>query len=293
MENNGHLSGLEDYLRSRVMGQDDAIKRVSRALKGSELDLNNRGPRPRGCFLFMGPSGVGKTESTKAFNEYLFGSDRLKILFMNEMKSASDVPELVKAIKREVERHPKGSTFLFDEIEKAHKDITDIFISLMDEGQITDTDGSRINVGNCYLVMTSNIGAQRWGAMEQTKYSVMETFAYEQAKKILRPELFNRLTETIVFRPLSQETQIKIMQKCLEEKLAHLEPKIGKLSMGHNGVTAYLLRKCFTQSGGARKLREELNRQLNDAVIPWAIERKMPKEGKFYCDIKRDCLELR
>src|SRR5258705_1549094 len=111
--------------------------------------------------------------------------------------------------------------------------------------------------------MTSNIGAQRWGAMETTLYSTMEGFAFDQAKKILRPELFWRINETIIFRPLSQETQITILGSVLEAKLAHLEPKLGKLSIDTKSVNAHLVRKCFTQSGGARRLRDELNRQIN------------------------------
>jgi ATP-dependent Clp protease ATP-binding subunit ClpB len=292
MSGNGHLSGLETYLRNRVIGQEEALARVSRALEASESDLNDTGSRPRASFLFMGASGIGKTSTAKAFNEYLFGNDRLTMLFMNEMQAVSDVPDLVKAIKRGVNAHPAGTVILFDEIEKAHKAIIDIFISLTDEGQITDTDGSRISVSNCYLVMTSNIGAARWGSMEQTKYSVMEQFAFDSARKILRPELFNRLTEVVVYRPLNHETQVAILSQVLEKKLAYLEPKLGKLSVNKN-VTSLLLRKCFSQAGGARRLRQELDRQLNIAALPWAMERRKPVEGRFYCNLKADCLELR
>jgi ATP-dependent Clp protease ATP-binding subunit ClpA len=288
-----YIRSLECYLSSQVIGQEDAIARVSRALEASECGLNDTGPRPRGSFLFMGPSGVGKTSTTKAFNEYLFGSSRLTMLFMNEMQSANDVGDLVKAIKRGVSAHPDGTTFLFDEIEKAHRAIIDVFISLLDEGQVTAEDGSRISVSNCYLVMTSNIGAQRWGQMEQTTYAVMESFAYDQARKILRPELFNRLTETIVYRPLSQETQITILGQVLEQKLSHLESKLGRLTIEQKSVSAHLLRKCFSAAGGARRLKQELDRQFNIAVLPWVLDQRSPVEGRFYCDIKNNRLELR
>jgi ATP-dependent Clp protease ATP-binding subunit ClpA len=291
MDRREHLRGLEAYLLSRVLGQADAVARVSRALQAAEFGLNDTGRRPRASFLFMGPSGIGKTSTTKALNEYLFGAARLTMLFMNEYKRADDVDGLVKAIRAALD-HPEGTTFLFDEIEKAHKDVIDVFISLLDEGEITDADGSRISIASSYVVMTSNIGAARWGQMEQTKYSVMEQFAFESARKTLRPELFNRLTEVIVFRPLSIETQIAILDQALQDKLRFLEPRLGKLSIGER-VQAHLLRKCFTQSGGARRLREELNRQLNIAVLPWAFEGKLPVEGRFYTDPKRDQLELR
>jgi ATP-dependent Clp protease ATP-binding subunit ClpA len=293
MNRREHLQGLESYLLNRVIGQDDALSRVSRALAAAECHLNDIGPRPRGSFLFMGPSGVGKTETTKAFSEYLFGNPRLTMLFMNELQSAGDVPILIAAIKRGVAAHPEGTVFLFDEIEKAHKSIIDVFISLLDEGQATGPNGERVSVGNCYLVMTSNIGAQRWGQMETTLYSTMEGFAFDQAKKILRPELFWRITETIIFRPLSQETQIAILGQFLEAKLTHLEPKLGKLSIEGKSVHAHLLRKCFTQSGGARRLRDELNRQINIAVLPWEMQGEKPVEGRFYYSTKGDRLELR
>jgi ATP-dependent Clp protease ATP-binding subunit ClpA len=292
MDRREHLRGLEAYLLSRVLGQADAVARVSRALQAAEFGLNDTGRRPRASFLFMGPSGIGKTSTTKALNEYLFGAARLTMLFMNEYKRADDVDGLVKAIRAALIDHPEGTTFLFDEIEKAHKDVIDVFISLLDEGEITDADGSRISIASSYVVMTSNIGAARWGQMEQTKYSVMEQCAFESARKTLRPELFNRLTEVIVFRPLSIETQIAILDQALQDKLRFLEPRLGKLSIGER-VQAHLLRKCFTQSGGARRLREELNRQLNIAVLPWAFEGKLPVEGRFYTDPKRDQLELR
>ena len=287
------LQGLEAYMKSRVLGQNDALVRISRALEAAECELNERGPRPRGSFLFMGPSGVGKTETTKAFNEYLFGNDRLTMLFMNQLQSASDVEVLIAAIKRGVTSHPEGTVFLFDEIEKAHKSIIDVFISLLDEGQATGPNGERISVGNCYLVMTSNIGAQRWPAMQTTLYSTMEGFACDQAKKILRPELFWRINETVIFRPLSQETQIAILGSVLEAKLAHVEPKLGKLSIDTKPVNAHLLRKCFTQAGGARRLRDELNRQINLAVLPWEMTGSKPVEGKFFCNVAKDRLELR
>jgi ATP-dependent Clp protease ATP-binding subunit ClpA len=292
MDRREHLRGLEAYLLSRVLGQADALARVSRALQAAEFGLNYTAGRPRASFLFMGPSGIGKTSTTKGFTEYLFGPARLTMLFMNELKRADDVDGLVKAIRAAVIAHPKGTTFLFDEIEKAHKDVIDVFISLLDEGAITDADGSRISIADSYVVMTSNIGAARWGQMEQTKYSVMEQFAFESARKILRPELFNRLSEVIVFRPLSIETQIAILNQALQDKLRFLEPMLGKLAIGER-VQAHLLRKCFTQTGGARRLREELNRQLNIAVLPWAFEGKQPVEGRFYTDPKMDQLVLR
>jgi ATP-dependent Clp protease ATP-binding subunit ClpA len=296
-----HLQGLEGYLKSRVLGQNDALVRISRALEAAECELNERGPRPRGSFLFMGPSGVGKTETSKAFNQYLFGNDRLSMLFMNELQSASDVAVLIAAIKRGVDTHPDGTTFLFDEIEKAHRAIIDVFISMLDEGCVTGLDGQRISVGNCYLVMTSNIGAARWASMETTLYATCERFACESARKVLRPELFNRLTEVLVYRPLSQETQISILNQMLKAKLIHVAGQLEKICFGKLSVplsvdksaSAHLLRTGFTQTGGARRLRQELDRQLNIAVMPWMFLQRLPEKCVFGYEPKKDRLMLR
>ena len=289
----GKLEDLENYLKGRVIGQEDALSRVSRALQAAECDLNDRGPRPKGSFLFMGSRGVGKTETAKAFTEYLWDGG-LTMLYLNEYQRADDVDDLVLAIKRGLSTNSIGTTFLFDEIEKAHRGVIDVFISLLDEGQITDSDGSRISIGNCYLVLTSNIGAARWGSMETTQYSRMESFAFEQARKVLRPEIFNRLTEAIVFRPLSQKVQIDILKEMLGRKLVHLESRLGKRPLSvDERVNAHLLRKCFTQTEGARRLRQELDRQINLAALPWALEKRSPSEGRFYYDPKTDQLVLR
>jgi ATP-dependent Clp protease ATP-binding subunit ClpA len=290
MDREARLAGLEAYLNDRVKGQADAMHRLSRALQAAEYCLNDRGARPKGAYLFMGSRGIGKTESVKAFTEYLFGPNALAMLWMNEYQQASDVKALVNAVRRAVE---SGATVLLcDEIEKAHKAIIDIFISLLDEGQITDSeDGSRISVNDHYLAFTSNLGAHRWGEMLLTRYWMMEQFGFDEAKKHLRPELFNRFTETVVFRPLTQEVQIEILTDLLDKKLCYLERQLGKLSV-HPEIHAPLLRKCFTVSEGARQIRTELDRQINTAVIPWRSQRSRPPEGCFRYDRKADQLIL-
>jgi len=130
--------------------------------------------------------------------------------------------------------------------------------------------------------------------METTQYSRMESFAFEQARKVLRPELFNRLTETVVFRPLSQKVQIDILKEMLGKKLLHVESRVGKSPLlVDERVNAHLLRKCFTQAEGARRLRQELDRQINLAALPWVLERRSPEEGRFYYESKTDQLVLR
>jgi ATP-dependent Clp protease ATP-binding subunit ClpA len=122
----------------------------------------------------------------------------------------------------------------------------------------------------------------------------MESFAFEQARKVLRPELFNRITETIVFRPLSQEVQISILSELLSKKLNYLESRLRKRPLAvDDRVNAQLLRKCFTQAEGARRLRQELDRQINLAALPWVLENRPPNEGRFYYESKLDQLVLK
>jgi ATP-dependent Clp protease ATP-binding subunit ClpA len=295
------LRGLEAHLLSRVIGQDDAVRRTASALVGSELGLNDTGPRPKGSFLFMGPSGVGKTETSKVFTDFLFGGARLAMFYMGGMQDQGHAEALVSRIARTVEAHPQGTTLLFDEFEKAAQPVIDVFLSLLDEGKADGVRGERVSIQNCYVVMTSNVGSADFGKMEQLPYSRMERFAFDEARAQLRPELFNRIDETIVFRPLSQEVQVGILSKLLSGKLSHIERKLAqdfgplpwRLTIDGKGVNAHLLRMGFSQDGGARRLERELDRQFTRAVTPWILNGRLPGEGRFYCNVKEDCLELR
>jgi ATP-dependent Clp protease ATP-binding subunit ClpA len=146
-----------------VIGQENALRRVGQALQAAQCEPQRSRPAAKGFVSVHGSRGIGKTETARAFTECLFGESGLTMLFMNEYQRADDVDDLVSAIKRGVSTDSVGRTFLFDEIEKAHRSVIDVFFSLLDEDTITDSDGSRISVGNCYLVLTSNIGAARWG----------------------------------------------------------------------------------------------------------------------------------
>jgi ATP-dependent Clp protease ATP-binding subunit ClpA len=296
------LAGLEDYLLSRIIGQDDAVHRLAGAVVDGELALNDRGPRPKGAFLLLGPTGVGKTESTKTFTEYLFGHRTPAMFFMNEHQQEKSVLELVAGIRRAREQYPRGTVFLFDEIEKAHSAVIDLFLSLMDEGEVSD-GAERIKLGDCYLVLTSNVGSKKFAQMEDSTYSVMEQYAFEAARRELRPEMFARLTETIVYRPLSQEVQVKILSQLCASKLEHLRKAMAKqlgldpeevppLSIDEKDVRAHLLRTGFSNTGGARRLRQELDRQFNRAVRPWLLNGDAPAEWRFAADGKRNCLVL-
>jgi ATP-dependent Clp protease ATP-binding subunit ClpA len=292
------LVGLEDYLLSRIIGQDDAVRRIGGAVVDAELGLNDVGPRPKGSFLLMGPTGVGKTETSKAISDYL--GKRLAMAFMNEYQRLESVAEMVAWIRRARQQHPDGTVFLFDEIEKAHSAIIDIFLSLLDEGQVTD-GADRIRLGDCYVILTSNVGSKKFSQMEDTTYSVMEQFAFEAARRELRPELFARLTETVVYRPLNQDVQIRILNQMCGRKLEYLRHTIARhlgredvpeLRIDDRAVQAHLLRTGFSNTGGARRLRQELDRQFNRAVRPWLLAGESPKQWCFSADLKNNRLVL-
>ena len=272
-----------------------AIGRIARAIQAAELGLNDGGNRPRCSFLFLGPTGVGKTESAKCFTEYLFGGRAaLEMVFMNEYASDFRLPEFLHRAEAAVRRNPEGATLLFDEIEKAHPQLIDVFLSLLEEGVLTTLSGDRITVANFYLVLTSNLGSGDLARMESASYSMMERVALEGASQALRPELFARITDRIVFRPLSLEVQKEIIEAFIEAKLSVLSKFFGmNLSVDFGPVTAFLLRVGYNKSQGARRLRQEVDRQFNAASLNWALGSKNPSEGKFYYDPSAGRLILR
>jgi ATP-dependent Clp protease ATP-binding subunit ClpA len=279
-----YLSGLARYMNSRVTGQGAAIDRISRAIQAAELGLNDGGNRPKCSFLFLGPTGVGKTESAKCFTEYLFGSrSALEMLFMNEYSSQARLPEFLQSAEEAIRRNPEGATLLFDEIEKAHARLIDIFLSLLEEGDLTTLSGERISISKFYLVMTSNLGSGDLAKMENARYSMMERVALDGASQALRPELFARITERIVFRPLDLEVQKSIIDELVRAKLDLLSHYFEMdLSIDTGPVTAFLLRVGYNRSQGARRLRQEVDRQFNLASLDCALKGSEPKEGKFY-----------
>jgi len=280
------LAKLEDFLMSRIRGQDRALGKLTRAVQAAELGLNGDRARVRGSFLFLGPTGVGKTESTKLFTQYVFGSSvALEVMFMNEYSSVGRCSEFFSRLQQILERSSNGRTLLFDEIEKAHPSLIDVFLSLLDEGEFAAGDGRRLAARNSYIVLTSNLGSSDLGKMEAAPYSTIERIALDFASQSLRPELFARISERIVFQPLGIEAQKRIINDLVAEKLAVLERYFGRtLEFEGGAVRAFLIRVCFTRNQGARHVRQEINRQFNAAALPFALTGKTPREGVFRYD---------
>jgi ATP-dependent Clp protease ATP-binding subunit ClpA len=290
-----HLSNLEFYLEQRIRGQRQAVRRVTQALQASALGLNAGSAGPRASFLFLGPTGVGKTETAKAFTEYLFGSRAsLEMLFMNEYAAATRTPEFLSRLEVAIARNPRGATLVFDEIEKAHPQLIDLFLSLLDEGLFTTASGERLAVKPFYLVLTSNLGSGDLAKMESVPHATMERVALDVARQSLRPELFARITEHIVFRPLDLEVQKQIVDELIVRKMEGLSRYFGRrLTIARGPVAAFLLRLAYNKNQGARMLRQEVERQFNRACLPWALRNEVPPEGHFDYDPGRAGLLLR
>jgi ATP-dependent Clp protease ATP-binding subunit ClpA len=290
-----YLSGLACYMNSRIAGQNAAIDRIARAVQAAELGLNEGGNRSKCSFLLLGPTGVGKTESAKCFTEYLFGSrSALEMLFMNEYASDARLPEFLQRAEMAIRRNPEGATLLFDEIEKAHARLIDIFLSLLEEGELTTLSGERISISKFYLVLTSNLGSGDLAKMENAPFAMMERVALDGASQALRPELFARIAERIVFKPLDLEVQKSIIDALIRAKLVVLSRYFAMDLFADTGpVTAFLLRVGYNRSQGARRLRQEVDRQFNLASLDCALTGKKPSEGKFYYDVSMGQLVLK
>ncbi|HEY0791401.1 MAG TPA: AAA family ATPase [Chthoniobacterales bacterium] len=290
-----YLAGLAAHLEANVMGQENASRRIARAVQAAELGLNAASSRPKASFLFLGPTGVGKTESAKVFTRYLFGGhSALEMLFMNEYSTATRHGEFLERLETAVRRNPSGATLLFDEVEKAHPHLIDLFLSLLDEGEFTTCSGTRLSVRHWYLVLTSNLGSSDLAKMESALYATMERVALDVASQSLRPELFARIGERIVFRPLDLQVQKQILEKLVAGKVASLGCYFQRrLTVERGPVMAFLLRSAYSRAQGARLLRQEVERQFNHACLPWALSCRPPVDGHFVVDGSGGGLVLR
>ena len=204
---------------------------------------------------------------------------------MNEYSSDQRLPEFLSRVEMAIRRHPQGMTLLFDEIEKGHPRAIDVLLSLLDEGVLTTLSGERLRVSRFYVVLTSNLGSGDLTKMENAPYSTMERVALDVASQALRPELFARISERIVFRPLDLETQKLILSKLIRRKLELLSIFFGRmLTIDGGPVTAFLLRVGYNRAFGARMLRQEVDRQFNSATLPWALAARVPERGLFRHD---------
>ncbi|MBO7269059.1 MAG: AAA family ATPase [Bacteroidales bacterium] len=304
------LLHLEEELHKRVIGQDEAIKAVSDAVRRSRAGLQNE-KRPLGSFLFLGTTGVGKTELAKALAEFLFNDENLMTrIDMSEYQESFAVTRLVGAppgyvgdeeggqLTEAVRRKPY-SLVLFDEIEKAHPDVFNVLLQVLDDGRLTDGKGRTVNFKNTILIMTSNVGSDiiqdymfkindvnKEQALEECKNAVMEVL-----KRSVRPEFLNRIDEVIMFEPLSAENirgilmlQIHQIQEMLEEKGIHLQFTQAALD--------YLASKGYDIAYGARPIKRLLQKELINELATQIIGGKVSTGGNISVDLQEGKLHF-
>ena len=265
-----HLRHLEAHLCERIRGQDHAIPRVVAALHRGELGLTTS-TRPRGSFLFLGPTGVGKTELSVAFTNYLLGSEKLFRFDMSEYQTQESLAVLIGGRVGEVgllgmaRAKSATGTLLFDEIEKAHPRVLDLFLQILDAARVTMASGETLDLSGFYVVFTSNIAASEILTLQHSSFTTMERHVLAKAQRTLRPELYARIAEKLVFNRLSYDVQMEIARSHIERELSFLRDKGFHLAAGQQ-LIAFIMQRGFHPRLGARPLRDAIEKHLRGAV---------------------------
>jgi ATP-dependent Clp protease ATP-binding subunit ClpB len=264
------LNELETFLRGKIRGQDHALPRIASVLRRGQLGLRKPG-RPRGSFLFLGPTGVGKTEVTVAFTEFVMGLDHLFRFDMSEYQTQESIGLLLggKLGERGTlalahDKHGCG-TLLCDEIEKAHPRVLDLFLQILDAARITMANGETLDLSGFYVVFTSNIAAAELLELQHSSFATMERHVLTHAQRAMRPELYARINEKLVFKRLSYDVQLEIAQLLLAEEVSYLRTK-GHAIEPSAAVLPFLVRHGYHPRLGARPMRDAVERLIGDVV---------------------------
>ena len=283
------LIHMEERLHSRVVGQDEAVGLVADAIRRSRAGLSDPS-RPTGSFLFLGPTGVGKTELTRALADFLFDSDEHMIrIDMSEFMEKHSVARLIGAppgyvgyeeggyLTEAVRRKPY-SVILLDEVEKAHPDVFNVLLQVLDDGRLTDGQGRTVDFRNTVIVMTSNLGSQHIQSMVGKPYEAIKEVVWDEVKLHFRPEFLNRIDEIVVFHALQAQhiEKIALIQiKRLAERMAQQDMQL-EVS---DAAVAELARSGFDPVFGARPLKRAIQQQLENPIAKQILEGKFgPKD---------------
>lgn len=295
------LRRLEAIMHQRVIGQEEAVEAVAKAVRRGRLGLKDPG-KPIGSFLFLGPTGVGKTEVSKALAEAVFGTEDAMIrVDMTEYMEKQSVAKMIGSppgyvgyeeggqLSEKVRRNPY-SVILFDEIEKAHPDVFNILLQILDDGHVTDSQGRKVDFKNTIIIMTSNAGAQRivdpkklgFGAeaSEAQDYENMKSGVMEELKRLFKPEFLNRIDEIIVFRMLTKTDMKKIVSIMTGELIKRCREQMDLEVRIRDSVRKYIVEKAYEPKYGARPLRRKMQSELEDgladALLSGKIDRTRP-----------------
>ena len=281
------LSGLYERISSKIVGQEEAVSAVAKSIKRGRVGIKSPN-RPIGSFLFLGPTGVGKTELAKTLAEALFGKeDAMVRVDMSEYMEKHSVSKMIGSppgyvghdeggqLSEKVRRNPY-SVVLFDEIEKAHPDVFNILLQVLDDGYVTDSQGRRVDFRNTVIIITSNAGAKAivepkmlgFGAKEDAKedYKRMKNNVMEEVKRLFRPEFLNRIDETIVFHALNEEHMKKIVGLMCRELTERVKVQLGITLSIKDSAKKYIVEKGTDKKYGARPLRRAIQNELEDKL---------------------------
>lgn len=305
-EESKRLMKMEETIHTKVIGQDAAVKTVSKAIRRGRVGLKNPN-RPIGSFLFLGPTGVGKTYLCRALAEILFGDENAIIrVDMSEYMEKHNVSRLIGSppgyvgydeggqLSDRVRRKPY-SVILFDEIEKAHPDIFNILLQVLDDGHITDSQGRKINFKNTVIIMTSNAGARsivnpkKLGFVDnedkERSYEDMKKLVMDEVKNIFRPEFINRIDDIIVFHPLDNEDIEKITRLMLDETAARIRQNMDIDLSYTNELVEHIAKEGYDQMYGARPLRRAIQNKIEDELAEAILEGKLREGDKVRGDL--------
>ena len=303
------LKKLEATLHKRVVGQEEAVTAVAKAVRRGRVGLKDPG-RPIGSFLFLGPTGVGKTEISKALAEAVFGNEQAMIrVDMSEYMEKHSVSKMIGSppgyvghedggqLSEKVRRNPY-SVVLFDEIEKAHPDVFNILLQVLDDGHITDSQGRKVDFKNTIIIMTSNAGAQsivepkKLGFLsqddEKQNYERMKNSVMEEVRRIFRPEFLNRIDETIVFRSLNKTDMKQIVTLMLKDLTDRCKKQMGITLIVRDSVKNYIVEKAYQPKYGARPLRRKIQNEIEDKLAEEILDGKVKKGSKVIVTTKKN-----
>ena len=291
LDESRRLLNIEKIIHERVVGQDEAVNAVAKAIRRGRTGLKDPN-RPVGSFIFLGPTGVGKTEVSKALAEALFGDEAALIKFdMSEFMEAASVSKLIGSppgyvgftdeplLSKKIRNQPY-SVVLFDEIEKAHHDIFNILLQILDEGQITDSKGRKLDFKNSVIIMTSNVGARNISEpktlgftqySDVEKHEIMKKNVNEELKRTFKPEFLNRIDDILVFKQLSKE-EIKSITTLLAKQLEKRAAANGIKLTIEDGVVDLIAEKSFSPQYGARPIKRLLQNEIEDKVSAITLE---------------------
>ncbi len=306
-EESEKLLKIEDTLHRRIVGQDEAVSAVSHAIRRGRVGLKDP-KRPTGSFIFLGPTGVGKTELCKALAENLFGDEKALIRFdMSEYMEKHTVSRLVGSppgyvgydeggqLTEKIRRHPY-SVVLFDEIEKAHPDVFNILLQILDDGILTDSQGRKVNFKNTIVIMTSNVGARLitdkkslgfGGDRQNANDGEIKSDVMSELKRQFKPEFLNRVDDIIVFKQLKKEEIEQIAKKLLKNLEGRLAHKNIKLEFTDNAVSK-IADEGFDPVYGARPLKRAIQTKIEDKLSEEILDNRIGDNSNVVCDFKEN-----